>query len=213
MKILKKCLNSKGRHVYVYLFGIKIASYTPKQIIVGKDNAIDIPDNIDFKCRIFGDNNKVKIAPTKFDQKVLVDIGFKQLPCNNCKISIGADTYIGNIQCETPILENGMSIEIGNDCLFSIGIKLYPSDVHTVLNKNDKVTNIGKCIKIGNHVWIGENVSILKNTEIADGCIIGVGSVVSGKFLETNCVIAGNPARVVKHNIKWDRRYPKQLLI
>ena len=32
---------------------------------------------------------------------------------------------------------------------------------------------------------------------LGDGCVVGAGAVVSGKF-EGNCVIAGNPARVVK---------------
>ena len=32
---------------------------------------------------------------------------------------------------------------------------------------------------------------------LGDGCVVGAGAVVCGKF-EDNCVIAGNPARVIK---------------
>ena len=34
-------------------------------------------------------------------------------------------------------------------------------------------------------------------TVLGDGCVVGAGAVVAGKF-EDNCVIAGNPARVIK---------------
>ena len=38
---------------------------------------------------------------------------------------------------------------------------------------------------------------ILKGTQLGDGCVVGAGAVVSGKF-EENCVIAGNPAKVIR---------------
>lgn len=41
------------------------------------------------------------------------------------------------------------------------------------------------------------NSIILKGTVIGNNCVIGAGSVVHGKF-EDNCVIAGNPAKVIK---------------
>ena len=38
---------------------------------------------------------------------------------------------------------------------------------------------------------------ILKGTELGDGCVVGAGAVVSGKF-EAGSVIVGNPARVIR---------------
>lgn len=52
-------------------------------------------------------------------------------------------------------------------------------------------------IRIGNNCFIGCNSIILKGTVLGDGCVVGAGAVVCGKF-EDNCVIAGNPARVIK---------------
>lgn len=52
-------------------------------------------------------------------------------------------------------------------------------------------------IKIGKNCFIGCNSIILKGTVLGDGCVVGAGAVVTGKF-EDNCVIAGNPARVIK---------------
>lgn len=52
-------------------------------------------------------------------------------------------------------------------------------------------------IVIGKNCFIGCNCIILKGTVLGDGCVVGAGAVVAGKF-ETNSVIAGNPARVIK---------------
>lgn len=52
-------------------------------------------------------------------------------------------------------------------------------------------------VVIGKNCFIGCNALILKGTVLGDNCVVGAGAVVSGKF-EDNCVIAGNPARVIK---------------
>lgn len=52
-------------------------------------------------------------------------------------------------------------------------------------------------VHIGNRVWIGSNVAILPGVTIGDNCIIGVNSVVTKSF-PANCVIAGNPAELLK---------------
>lgn len=54
-----------------------------------------------------------------------------------------------------------------------------------------------KPVEIGADCWIGMGVSILPGARLADGCVVGAGSVVSGE-LESNCIAVGNPARVIK---------------
>lgn len=50
---------------------------------------------------------------------------------------------------------------------------------------------------LGRNVFIGCNCIILKGTKLGDNCIVGAGSVVHGEFPE-GCVLAGNPARIIK---------------
>lgn len=55
-----------------------------------------------------------------------------------------------------------------------------------------------KDIMIGSNCWIGMNSMILPGVELGDKTIVGAGSVVTKSFKEGNCVIAGNPAKLVK---------------
>lgn len=50
---------------------------------------------------------------------------------------------------------------------------------------------------IGDNVSLGANVTILGGVTIGDNVIVGAGSVVV-KDVPANCVVAGNPARVIK---------------
>lgn len=54
-------------------------------------------------------------------------------------------------------------------------------------------------IHIGKNCFLGCNSIILKGTVLGDGCVVGAGAVVAGKF-EDNCVIAGNPAKVIRRH-------------
>ncbi|WP_407725322.1 hypothetical protein [Ruminococcus sp. JL13D9] len=56
---------------------------------------------------------------------------------------------------------------------------------------------------IGDRVWIGTGVNILKGSVLPDGTIVGARSVVTKQFLRENTVVVGNPARVIKDNVRW----------
>jgi acetyltransferase-like isoleucine patch superfamily enzyme len=54
-----------------------------------------------------------------------------------------------------------------------------------------------KPIRIGDNCWIGMNAVILPGVELGEHVIVGAGSIVTRSF-GPNCMIVGNPARVIK---------------
>ncbi|PNT91552.1 DapH/DapD/GlmU-related protein [Clostridium thermosuccinogenes] len=56
----------------------------------------------------------------------------------------------------------------------------------------------GKDIIIGEKCWIGMNSVILPGVVLGPNTIVGAGSIVTKSFPEGNCVIAGNPAKLIK---------------
>lgn len=55
-----------------------------------------------------------------------------------------------------------------------------------------------KSIVIGEKCWIGMNSVILPGVILGPNTIVGAGTVVTQSFEQGNCVIAGNPARVIR---------------
>lgn len=55
----------------------------------------------------------------------------------------------------------------------------------------------GKKPIIGNNVTVGANVVIIGDVKVGDNVMIGAGSVVV-KDIPDNCVVVGNPARIIK---------------
>ena len=129
----------------------------------------------------------------------------------NIKIEQGAKLIIGkNFFCwNTRIYLTAAgekSVEIGDDCLFSHGILIRPSDGHKIYDINsNKLINEPEDITIGNHVWVGTRAIILKGAHIPSNCIVGAGSIVNKKFNDENCIIAGSPAKIIKKDIRWER--------
>lgn len=55
-----------------------------------------------------------------------------------------------------------------------------------------------KDIYLGEKCWIGMNSVILPGVRLGNNTIVGAGSVVTKSFEEGNCIIAGNPAKIIK---------------
>lgn len=178
------------------------------------------------KCRINfrGDGNTVIInKDTRFNRmamtlgnNVRVEIKKSIHILENVYIgalrSTGGGVIIGeNFSCVDVqfLLNEEALITIGNDCMVSSSVKLWGSDGHSIIDLNtNSVYNQSRGITIGNHVWICDSSRILKNSVISDNSIVGNSAVVSGKFTESNVIIAGNPAKIIKRNIDWNRFAP-----
>ena len=103
----------------------------------------------------------------------------------------------------------GGDVIIGDDCMFAVDVVFRTGDFHTIYSTDDgRVLNFNQSINIGNHVWLGERVLVLKGARVSDNSIVGARSLVNKKFEQSNIIIAGVPARIVKENVNWDKRPP-----
>lgn len=116
------------------------------------------------------------------------------------RLTIGAETGMGWVRV---LMHESATCSIGKQCLFSTGIDISVSDMHSIFDRatGDRI-NPAKPISIGENCWIGEGVMILKGATIGGGSIIGARSVVTGN-VPAHCAAAGNPARVVRENVFW----------
>ena len=97
-------------------------------------------------------------------------------------------------------------IEIGRNTDIGSGCKIIDNDFHPLPYSErypvERLNMIRKRpILIGEGCFIGANSIILKGTSLGKNVVVGAGSVVCGTFPD-NVIIAGNPARIIKENLK-----------
>ena len=63
-------------------------------------------------------------------------------------------------------------------------------------------------IKIGDYCWIGMNALVFAGVELGPSTIVGGGSVVTKSFPEGYCIVAGNPAKIIKYLDKEKVKMP-----
>ena len=218
----KMLLHSKYGHnkvlLFMHLMGRYIKGlYHPnikikKPLILGKGNIIPfVPKGV--QIEIYGDNNKVEIDPSvkTWNGHIVIGSPGTNTPTHNCLVRIGKNSDSNGVWID--LLEDNSAVIIGNNCMLSWNIHIFASDSHTIYDaKTKKLLNWGKEIIIGDNVWVAMDCTVLKNSFIAKNCVVGASAVVAGKFTEENCVIAGNPAKVVKRGVAWDRRMPKEYI-
>lgn len=117
---------------------------------------------------------------------------------NGGSLELGRNSYMNDslIQCAT-------HISIGDDCAIAADVLIQDTDFHPILDENNQPKPVSKPIKIGKKVWICTKATILKGVTIGDGAIIAAGAVVT-KDVPAYSLVAGNPARVIKENVKWE---------
>lgn len=85
-------------------------------------------------------------------------------------------------------------------------ILILDTDYHPIYNKsNMQRINHDKEIHIGDKVWIGANVTILKGTNIGNNIVVGASSLVAGNLLAENSIYSGNPIKIIKKDIVWNK--------
>ena len=171
-------------------------------VLTGKNCTIKVHYPIRFLdslLYITGDNCYFEIGSTPYT------IDWKNEFCitaPNCsiKISTGQNCRFWGFN------RAGLSIKIGDDCMFSHNVIVCPSDGHDVFSiTTNEVLNKGEDVNIKNHVWVCEGATVSKGAYISDNCIVGAKSFVNKKFIESGSILAGIPAKVIKKDINWRR--------
>ena len=140
-----------------------------------------------FKC-----NNRIKSNSIGLIQPCVFNISTP-----GSRLTIGNNVGIsGSSICATTSVTIGDNVLVGSGCLIT------DTDAHPVnyLDRRENKPNatLSKPIVIGNDVFIGARSIILKGVTIGDRAVIGAGSVVT-QGVPSDCIVAGNPARVVRH--------------
>jgi len=84
-----------------------------------------------------------------------------------------------------------MGIHIGEESYVASG---------AMILSHDFIKNIKTDTKIGRKCFIGANSIIMPGVVIEDSVIVGSGAVVT-KDIPSGCIVAGNPAKIIRDNI------------
>ena len=123
---------------------------------------------------------------------------------DNIQVEIGDDCTFGH-QCKIFARENGSKIIIGEDCMFGAQITVRNGDGHPIYNleTGERINKYGN-IYIADHVWVAHQAYILKGVNIYNNAVIGARAVVT-RDVPCNSIAVGNPCRIVKNNVRWER--------
>lgn len=201
---LKRIIYRKtNTFVYVKSDGRKVFNPKIKNLKVkfyGKNNYVEIHEPVAISEKMYiscYSGCRIMIRENNLIKSLAVYSG------NNTDLEIGKNNSIEDVIIS---LKNASKtkLTIGSNCMLSYGIFLRTSDGHAIYDtRTRQMLNKPADIVIGNHVWISADCKILKGVTVPDNCIIGTNSVVTKKFTEENCIIAGNPAGVLKRDVNW----------
>ncbi|MGB2221186.1 MAG: acyltransferase [Neptunomonas phycophila] len=165
----------------------------------GSNNRVFFSRGVKFHCdlKIQGNGNEVSIG------EECVIRGRILIKGNNQKVNVGHKSTFGSVYM---LCQENSNITIGNWCMFSRDVEIRTTDAHSVVDvETNKRINIPKSISVGDHVWVGVGCLLSKGSVISSDSIVGAYAFVNGEFPESNVVLAGTPASIVKKGVTWNR--------
>ena len=87
-------------------------------------------------------------------------------------------------------------IKLGDYSLVGPGVGIISSnhDIYDIRNHRPS-----RGVVIGSYCWLGMNAVILPNVRLGHHTIVAAGAVVTHSFPDGYCVLAGNPATIIKY--------------
>ncbi|QEW28207.1 acyltransferase [Roseovarius indicus] len=175
-------------------------SFTLGNVVVAKDSqiAIDIKNGATVDIR----NLKVNGAAfTTVGENSKVRGMNLQARGAGVQINIGSNFRCGNLL----LVAQFGNVDIGDNVLFSHGITIRTSDMHSVFDtKTGERINPPQDVSVSDQVWIGQDVVIGKGARIGRDSIVAARAFVSGT-VDENTLVGGTPARVIRRDVTWSR--------
>lgn len=169
--------------------------------IRGRGTRIEVGRGVHLKhCTIYVRGNRCRLTFESGPSRISTSVFWFEDDGSSIRIggnSLMKGTHIASTE--------GESITIGEDVMFD-DAEIRNGDSHAILLQGtDERINWPRAVHIGSHCWVASHTRVLKGTVIADDCIIGNSSVCSGRLDRPHCIYSGNPARLIRENIDWDR--------
>ena len=189
---------------------------------VGPDRKVEadwwahpIPPNVDFGEGFYCETAQI-FRFIKTTAPRAVRIGNHVSCYAGCSFSIGRDAsaVVGDFTLlNGALIMAEERIEICSHCLVSWNVGIADSDFHPLApaqrlidakalapfykDRPPRPKLETRPVIIGDNVWIGMHSLILKGVTIGENSVVAAGAIVT-KSVPANCVVAGNPAAVVK---------------
>jgi len=200
-----KSVKIDGRENQVFLTnkkGRKIKAIKGLTLVVkGNNNVVKIHNAADFfdmAIWVEGDNCIFEFeGSNRYFKNSVIKV------LNGGSVKIGKN---GSMVNRAFICSSEAGIVLGEDCMLASDVTIRDNDAHNIINKKGVVINKPQEVIIGDHVWLGMRTIVLKGAKIGNNCITGAGSIILAQTpTEDNCIIAGNPAKIVERNTNWMR--------
>lgn len=135
-----------------------------------------------------------------FEGRCSLGHGTKPAVDNDDLLSFGEKTCV---TAETAICCS-REVTIGHGTLISWDVLIMDSDFHRIEGRTGERLNDDAPVVVGDRVWLGCRATVLKGAKIASGSIIAAGSIVTATTTaEPNALLAGIPARPLRHDMMW----------
>ncbi|MBI6066215.1 acyltransferase [Clostridium perfringens] len=128
-------------------------------------------------------------------------------------MKIGENFYAPNTESLTIDETRPWLIEIGDNVVLTKGVSIltHGYDLSVIMNKTGNLYGSSGKVKIGNNVFVGVNSTILKGVSIGNNVIIGANSLIN-KNIPDNCVVVGNPAKIIMSLEEYEKKRAKKYL-
>ena len=182
-------------------------------VVKGKYNIVKIgvvkTNTEKIKIVVGGNHNRINIGNIHTGKRLSIVVGIAgsplYTPAENCLVQIGNRCWFGD--CEIRTVNSGTKLIIEDELVCSKRVIILHTDNHPIFDRESKkIINKVSNLFIDKHVWLGDDVRVMKNCCIPGGSIVAASSVLtasaSRKMLPC-CIVAGNPAKVVRKNIDF----------